>query len=188
MQTIGRPTVITAGALLMILLGCQSTSTPPYDATTQRAMLETILTNQVRLVSAMTQPKSFDTDALPDGIEAVIQAFDPQGEPAKLTGQLTFELYTYRPAAADPKGTLLQSWNYAVASDQDQRGYWNRRLRAYEFPLRIDPQHLTTETQYVLLVRHNNLWNEHNTDQTVLDFAEYIARLRGQITATNRNE
>ena len=122
----------------------------------------------------------------PDGISVVLSAVDKQGERIKITGQIVFELYTYRPASADPKGRQLQTWQLGLAGDRDQRTYWNHTTRMYEFPLQVKLDGAPGASKFVLLARYNNPWNEHLQDQAILDLSSMVSelkeRLRGSVT------
>ena len=96
-------------------------------------------------------------------------------------GQIVFELYTYRPASADPKGQQLQTWQLGLAGDRDQRTYWNHTTRMYDFPLQVKLDTWPGGSKFVLLARYNNPWNEHLQDQAILDLAGMVSELKERL-------
>ncbi len=175
-----RRTIETAILLVPIMLAsaCQSPQGSQYDAAERRALLEGIAADKIEIVAPFTKPASFDDDPLPDGISVVLSAVDKQGERIKITGQIVFELYTYRPASADPKGEQLQTWQLALAGDRDQRTYWNHTTRMYDFPLEVKLAGAPGGSKFVLLARYNNPWNEHLQDQAIIDLAGMVSELK----------
>jgi len=146
-----------------------------------RALWDTVAAERVVVVGPFTRPASFDKDPVPDGLEVVLQPLDHEGEPTKIAGHLLFELYDYRPASAERKGQLLQSWEMELASRKDQAAYWNRATRMYEFPLAVDLKRLSQQPKYVLVARYANPWDEYLEDQLILDLAGLAPAVRDQL-------
>ncbi|MCH8854209.1 MAG: hypothetical protein IID41_16395 [Planctomycetes bacterium] len=163
---------------------CRSQQGAQYDAAERQALLEGIAAHAIEIVAPFTKPASFDDDALPDGISVVLSAVDKQGERIKITGQIVFELYTYRPASADPKGEQLQTWQLELAGDRDQRTYWHHTTRMYEFPLQVKRDTWPGGTKFVLLARYSNPWNEHLQDQAILDLSGMVSDLKERARST----
>lgn len=177
----------TAILLVPIVLasGCQGPQGPEYDAAERRALLEGIAAEKIEIVAPFTKPASFDDDPVPDGISVVLSAVDKQGERIKITGRIVFELYTYRPASADPKGQQLQTWQLELAGDRDQRTYWNHTTRMYDFPLQVKLDTWPGGSKFVLLARYNNPWNEHLQDQAILDLAGMVSELKERVRGSD---
>ncbi len=167
-------------APILLAVGCAGPQGPLYTAQERRQLLAGIVADRI-VVQPFTHPVSFDDDPIPDGIEAVVSALDKQGEPTKISGRIVFELYTYRRASADPKGTQVQTWQLGLASDKDQQTYWNHTTRMYEFPLRVDVAAMPKSRKFVLLARYSNPWNEHLEDQAVIDLSGMVSELKEQL-------
>lgn len=172
-----RVLIIIASLTVAALTACQK----PANPRDHQAMLEPILPQRIELIAPLTQPSSFDADAVPEGLEVVLRASDAQNESVKLAGRVVFELYTFKPASADPKGDLIQTWTHDVASAQDQTRYWNQVTRLYEFPLRLPAADVPRRPKFVLRARYLNPWDVLVEDQVTLDFTELLARTRREL-------
>ena len=97
----------------------------------------------IRIHPTFTQPKSWEGDDKPDGIEALLEVRDRWDEPIRATGKVMFELFEYRTGYPDPRGSRLVSpWVTSLATVEDQAARWDRVSRAYKFQLaypQIDP-------------------------------------------------
>lgn len=105
---------------------------------------------QQLVVLPFTKPKSFDDDAIPDGVEATVRVTDVMNDPVKAWGTFRFELFERRPASGDPRGTRLQNWSKAIGTVEDQKNYWDRVTQTYRFPLGWEGQPLQPDRTYVL--------------------------------------
>ena len=168
-------------APIVLSAGCAAPQGPEYTVEERRQLLSPIMADKIELVGPLTQPVSFDDDAIPDGLEAVLVARDKQGEPTKISGRLVFELYAHRPAAADPRGTQIQTWELALANDKDQETYWNHTTLMYEFKLQVDTATLPKGRKFVLLARYSDPWNEHMEHQTIIDLSGLASEIRDQV-------
>ncbi len=168
-------------APIVLSAGCAGPKGPEYTVEERRQLLSPIMADKIELVGPLTQPASFDDDAIPDGLEAVLVARDKQGEPTKISGRLVFELYSHRPAAADPRGAQIQTWELTLASDKDQESYWNHTTLMYEFKLQVDLAAMPRGRKFVLLARYSDPWNEHMEDQTIIDLSGLASEIRDQV-------
>ncbi len=168
-------------APIVLSAGCAGPQGPEYTVEERRRLLAPIMADKIELVGPLTQPVSFDDDAIPDGLEAVLVARDKQGEPTKISGRLVFELYAHRPATADPRGAQIQTWEMALASDKDQETYWNHTTLMYEFKLQVDLAAMPKGRKFVLLARYGDPWNEHMEDQAIIDLSGLPSEIRGQV-------
>ena len=168
-------------APIILSAGCAGPQGPEYTVEERRQLLAPIMADKIELVGPLTQPVSFDDDAIPDGLEAVLVARDKQGEPTKISGRLVFELYAHRPAAADPKGAQIQTWELALASDKDQETYWNHTTLMYEFKLQVNLAAMPKGRKFVLLARYGDPWNQHMEDQAIIDLSGLASEIRAQV-------
>ncbi len=97
-----------------------------------------------------TKPKSFDDDALPDGLGVSLRTFDADGDTVKAYGTFVFELYAYRPASADHRGELLRQWTQSVTDPKSQKQFWERVTTTYEFQLSWEGEPLRPEQRYII--------------------------------------
>jgi len=180
-----RPTKIVQKVILLapivLSAGCTGSRESDYTVEQRRQLLTPIMADKIELVGPLTQPVSFDDDVIPDGLEAVLVARDAQGEPTKISGRLVFELYAHRPAAADPRGAQIQTWELALASDKDQESYWNHTTLMYEFKLQVDLAAMPKGRKFVLLARYSDPWNEHMEDQAIIDLSGLASEIRDQV-------
>lgn len=170
-------------APIALLANCSAPQGPEYTVEERRQLLAPIMADKIELVGSLTQLASFDNDVIPDGLEAVLVARDKQGEPTKISGRLVFELYAHRPAAADPRGAQIRTWELALAGADDQETYWNHTTLMYEFPLRVDPAAVPKERKFVLLARYTDPWNEHMEHQTIIDLSGLVSEIRDEVRA-----
>lgn len=166
---------------IALAAGCADPQSPQTTADQRRRLFDSIAAERIQIMAPFTQPASFDDDPIPDGIEVALAALDRQGEPTKIAGQIVFELYSYRRAAADPKGTQIQTWQLALADDQDQQTYWHHATQMYEFPLRVNLSSLPKSRKFVLLARYSNPWNEYLEDQVEIDLSSMVYELKEQL-------
>lgn len=97
-----------------------------------------------------TKPRSFDEDAIPDGLSVWLWTLDAAGNPVKGYGTFIFDLYAYRPASADHRGELLHTWVQPVLNPKDQKQFWERLTTSYEFQLSWEGQPLEPQKRYIL--------------------------------------
>ncbi len=73
------------------------------------------------------------------------------------------ELYKFRPASGDSAGEKIEQWNLRLASEKDQRRYWNRVTQMYEIPLLLKPEMLAgaISDKYLVRVTYNTPLGEH---------------------------
>jgi len=148
-------------ALVLVLGGCASSSVDMSEPTTRHA-LRLLMPTQI-IVEPFTRLKSFDDDALPDGLQVVIRPIDSFGDPVKIAGTIMVELYKVRPASGESAGEKVEQWNLRLATDRDQRRYWNRVTQMYEIPLMFRPEMLAgaVSDKYLVRVTYNTPLGEH---------------------------
>jgi len=86
-------------------------------------------------VLPFTKPRSWDDDAVPDGIEVVLRPLDSFGDQTKAIGTFRFELYTYQKASSNPKGQRVGFWEEDLRTRQSQLLHWDKITRTYRFRL-----------------------------------------------------
>ena len=97
-----------------------------------------------------TKPCSFDEDVVPDGLCVSLHTLDAAGDPVKAYGTFLFELYAYRPGTSDHRGELLHTWTQPVNNPKDQKQYWEKPTKTYEFQLSWEGQPLEPQKKYIL--------------------------------------
>lgn len=118
-----------------------------------------------------TKPRAFDMkDDIPDGIAVSLRPMDAQGDPAKAYGTFMFELYSYRTAAGDRKGQLLQTWSQPILDPDDQRKFWERVTSTYEFQLDWAGSPIPPQMKYVLVASFQAPGSERLFDEFEFEF------------------
>jgi len=140
----GRQLPIIACALFTCLAGCGSPQSRPRSNLDQ----EMFGPASIRLHPTFTQVRNWTGGTRPDGIEATLEVDDQFGDPTRSTGEVTFELYSYRKDSPEIRGRRLIFWRAALNNREQQQAHWNSALRAYTFQLHY-PQ-ISTEQYYVL--------------------------------------
>jgi hypothetical protein len=128
---------LAAGAVAFVSLAC-SKNTGEAVGPDEQTALQMLMPAAVK-IQPFTQATSFDDDGIPDGIELMVQPVDRIGDPVKVVGRFTFELWTFRAASADRKGRQLQFWEVVLDSDKDQQRFWDRTAMMYIFNLDVVP-------------------------------------------------
>lgn len=137
-------------------------------------------------IQPFTQVTSFDDDGIPDGLEVLIQPTDQLGDPVKVAGRFTFELWSYRAATAARKGQQLQFWEVLLDSNRDQQRYWDRTSQMYVFNLNVVPGTVpkdravgpTLPGKLVLVARYHTPDGQHLVDEHTLDVREDLQQMR----------
>jgi hypothetical protein len=156
-----------AAATVLTAAGCEST---PKVTPGESDALGMLVARDIR-IQPFTKIRSFDDDAIPDGIDVLVRATDQFGDPVKAVGHFYFELYSYRKASGDPKGERIEFWDRTIASAKDVRLYWDRTAQMYEFPLAwTQGQPPAPNRKYILTVTYRAPWDETFEDQFVMDF------------------
>lgn len=90
----------------------------------------------MRIHPVFTQLRDWTDDGKPDGVDVLIEFQDRFGDPAKAAGNVVFEIYSYRPGFADPRGQrLVPPFLASIENVANQRDHWNRTSRCYSFQL-----------------------------------------------------
>lgn len=117
-----------------------------------------------------TKPRSFDDDAIPDGIAVSLRPLDSAGDPIKAYGTFIFELYTYKPAIGNHRGELMQSWTQPVVGAADQKKFWERVTSTYEFQLSWEGKPIPVESRYILVASFQARGSHRLFDEYQFDF------------------
>jgi hypothetical protein len=135
--------IIGCIVLLFALTGCASA---PPAAGADAAMFAAVA---MRVHPIFTDIKDWTGDGRPDGIEAMVEFEDQFGDPTKASGNIIFELFTYRTNNPDPRGDrVVNPWVASMRSLADQQARWNRTSRTYLFQLEYPA--VRHDTNYVL--------------------------------------
>jgi hypothetical protein len=122
--------------LAMLFLSACSSQTLPAPQTPQESQLFGPVSMKLDTFSKV---KDWNNDAVPDGIEALIEFDDRFGDRTKAAGVVIFELYDYRPYWPDPRGTRLANpWTASLTTFADQKAHWETASGAYMFRLAFD--------------------------------------------------
>ncbi len=121
-------------------------------------------------VLPFTKPRSFDDDAIPDGIGVSLRPLDGAGDPVKAYGTFMFELFARRPASGNHRGELLQAWTQPVASPDDQKQFWERVTSTYEFQLSWEGKPLPPQQHYILAASFQAPGSERLFDEYEFEF------------------
>lgn len=155
----------------ILLTACQTTGTQELPSEPEQiATLNLMLPQRVQ-IQPFTKFASFDNDAVPDGILAVIRPVDQFGDPVKAAGLFYFELWTYRNAAHDRKGERIAFWDRPLDSPEQIRLYWSR-AQMYEFQLAWTQgaESVLPGQKYVFTATYRTPWNETIRDEQVIEF------------------
>ena len=185
MQFIGKNIAIICLALITLSSGCSQIKGPEYSQEDTKNLQKCIIAQKLQIVAPFTKPKSFDEDVIPDGIDLFLKASDQQDDPVKIAGNIVIQLYAFRNASADPKGQLIETWNYNLTSVNDQVQYWNRNTRMYEIPLSLDIAKLSQARKFVMLARYINPWNEHIENQEIIDLTDFYIDTKRYFTQSD---
>ncbi len=146
------PRMVMLGVMAVAVwsTACQSKSSTVSDTGPSAEELIAFYSPKSIKILPFTKAKSFDDDAIPDGIEVSMRALDGAGDPVKSYGTFLFELYSYKPGSSDHKGDLIQSWRQPILSLDEQKKYWERVTTSYQFQLSWEGNPLSPQKKYVL--------------------------------------
>lgn len=117
-----------------------------------------------------TKPKSFDDDAIPDGVAVSLRPLDSAGDPVKAYGTFIFELYAYKQALGNHRGERLQTWSQPVLGPKDQKKFWERVTSTYEFQLSWEGKPIPADRRYILSASFQAPGSERLFDEYQFEF------------------
>jgi hypothetical protein len=117
-----------------------------------------------------TKPRSFDDDAIPDGIGVSLRPLDGGGDPVKAYGTFIFELYAYKNALGSHRGQLIQTWTQQVRNVADQKKFWERVTSTYEFQLSWEGMPIPPQKKYILVASFQATGSERLFDEYEFEF------------------
>jgi hypothetical protein len=117
-----------------------------------------------------TKARSFDDDAIPDGIGVSLRPLDSAGDPVKAYGTFIFELFAYKQALGSHRGELLQSWTQPVLGPTDQKKFWERVTSTYDFQLSWEGKPIAPDRRYVLTASFQSRGSDRLFDEYQFDF------------------
>lgn len=165
------------------LAGCHEPESP-YSPAEQHNILKTVTATRINILPKFTQPASSSEGQVPDALKVVFQALNVYDEPTRLAGDVVFELHTFRPASSDPRGQLVQTWHYSLASKKAQRDVWNSQTQMYEMMLTVDISELPKTPKFVIVGRYTDVWAEHTEDVEVIDLTPLASQVRAAAQET----
>lgn len=123
------------------------------------------LPKQVR-IHPFTTIRSFDEGGQTQGLDVQIESLDSFGDSTRAFGEFRFELYTYKPNSADPKGKRVAVWTQPLLDPAVNAQHWDRIKRMYEFRLQWD-QPIPEGRRYVLLTVFSSPFGPRLFDERV---------------------
>jgi hypothetical protein len=160
--------------------GACSGSRGTLENSEQRAMLSMLMPRSVRIVGPFTRLASFDGDESPDGLEVLLRPLDQFDDPVKISGTVRIELYEFAPASGAPKGArIVEPWNIALVTEQDQRTYWNHISQMYEFKLQLNVRAIQPAQKYVIGVTYTTPLGDRMMDDYILELLPGEAKMVG---------
>lgn len=154
--------------------GCSANDRLPDDGGGEGPSTEELAAiyspKQLKVLS-FTKPKSFDGDLIPDGILASVRTLDSTGDEVKAYGKFMFELYDYQPGTADRRGERIGFWDPSLRSPEDQRRFWDRFTRAYEFELLWEGGPIRPQRRYILAASFQAPGGQRLFDEYEFDFS-----------------
>lgn len=161
---------VTLFAALACLTGCPRGEVPEIaQGPTTEQLIDYYSPRTIRILP-FTKARSFDDDAVPDGIGVSLRPLDGTGDPVKAYGTFIFELYAHRDASGNHRGDLLQSWTQPVADPEDQKRFWERVTSTYEFQLSWEGQPIPPQKKYVLAVSFQAPGGKRLFDEYTFEF------------------
>ncbi|MBU0719396.1 MAG: hypothetical protein KJ749_14205 [Planctomycetes bacterium] len=157
-----------AAVAILSTAGCATPrAVPDADGLQQACAL--LMPTSIEIVEPFTRIRSFDEDSVPDGIQLLVQAVNSLDSAVMIVGHIRAELFEYVAASAVRQGRRLEHWDMALATEDDQRTFWNQITQMYEFRLKIDPTAFPVEDRYVLMVTYSSPLGDHLTAECVLE-------------------
>lgn len=155
---------------VLFVTGCPRGDVPEIsEGPTTEQLIDYYSPRRIKILE-FTKPRSFDDDAIPDGIGVSLRPLDGAGDPVKAYGTFIFELYAYRPASGSPRGQLLQTWTQPVVSLDDQKRFWERVTSTYEFQLSWEGQPVPPQKKYILAVSFQAPGSKRLYDEYAFEF------------------
>ncbi|MFQ5493821.1 MAG: hypothetical protein ACE5EX_00405 [Phycisphaerae bacterium] len=175
---------LTAVAVVSLALAACKSTGPPLDDPVRMKMLALLMPARIEIVEPFTRAKSFDKDAIPDGIELLLQAVNALDNPGlMIAGTLTVDLYEYIPASGDKLGRHLEHWDIELTTAQQQRAHWNGLTRMYEVRLALNPEKIAPADKFVLVATYHSPLGERLADEFVIRYKPPTAALTGRPTS-----
>lgn len=171
------PNRLSTGVLTLSLAACGLLATgcprgevgEVADGPTRDQLLAFYSPRSIKVLP-FTKPRSFDGDAVPDGVNVSLRVLDAAGDPIKAYGTFMFELYDYRPASGTRRGNLLLTWSRPVVNLDHQKQFWERVTATYEFQLGWEGQPIPPQQKYVLAASFQAPGGERLFDEYEFEF------------------
>ena len=138
---------------------------------TEKEQLDTLslMLPQSIKIQPFSKVKSFNQDEVPDGILAVVRAYDKFGDPVKAIGLWYFELWTFENASGDRKGERLAYWDRNLSTAEEVRLYWTRaQMLEFQLAWTGGVESIKPGRKYVLTATYRAPWDETFQDEYVL--------------------
>jgi|CXWL01.1.fsa_nt_gi hypothetical protein len=155
---------------LPIFLGCARGGIGQVEGGPSTDDLVTYYSPRSIKILPFTKPRSFDDDAIPDGVGVSLQALDGAQDPVKAYGTFLFELYEFRPTLGNHRGNRIQDWQQNVFSLEDQKQFWSRVTSTYEFQLSWEGQPIPSQKKYILVASYQAPGGKRLFDELEFEF------------------
>ncbi|MFQ5807950.1 MAG: hypothetical protein ACE5I3_16010 [Phycisphaerae bacterium] len=142
-------------SVLFAASGCQDRSADvQLDNPELAAFVRLMMPKEIEIQHYLTRPFDFAGTGDADGLEVILAALDPFGDPVKCIGTFHFKLHTRRMASGDKFDKQIALWTVAIDTDRSLIEYWDRYSRYYRFPLKLSegtlpPGHYILSAQLV---------------------------------------
>jgi len=163
-------------ALLLLEAGCEPappvhTSPPAKTDSTFNGLLAYAHYVPVKInIIPLSEFARVSSTEGPSKIKVYVTLLDTFDSQVKAPGTFRFELYSYVPRTAEPKGKRIAIWPDINLTDSARNNsYWRDFLRAYEFDLDFIPQR---NHSYVLQATYLSPDNRRLSADFFLKYAE----------------
>jgi hypothetical protein len=154
-------------AAILFLMGCSGWG---HQAKNDDCIIPCFVPVAVHIKPSFTRIVPGDKDPSSSEIEVYVSLDDQFGDPAKAAGRYRFELFHYRPAAADSRGDRIAVegiQQFDLSDIQLSQQHWDSTTRSYRFKLKL--QELPAgKKQIVLQVTFFDLTGRHFQDMLTL--------------------
>ncbi|MFT3785656.1 MAG: hypothetical protein QM770_05755 [Tepidisphaeraceae bacterium] len=122
---------------------------------------------ELHIQPVFTKVIDWTGDNKADGVEVLVELRDQFGDTTKGAGTFVFELFSYQPNAADPRGPrVVNPWQAPVDTVETQKQRWGRTTRCYAF--RLSFPNPSERANYVLSATFAPVGGTRLFDQIVL--------------------
>ena len=160
--------ILSGAALCGTLVGCNSpTRRVRVDSPEMAAFVELMMPQKLE-IEGFTKPASSSDRGNADMLEVIARALDADGDPIKIVGNFTLELYRRDNRGGGRLGERLEFWTVSTATEEDFATHWERFGRFYRFALSFNTIDDLPAGTYVV-----NAWVDLPTGDRIFDEYEF---------------